>query len=196
MVAVVFDERSAREHMREVGKWWWVPLVTGIVWLILAWILLSFDATTVWTVAIFTGIFLIFGGAAEFMMATVTPSWRWLHIVLGLLFIAFGTASFVWPQVTFVALAALISWVIMIAGVFHVVGASLNPAQFRRIVRGHLQFLSKHRGAREAERARRVMLWGLRFRGLLYRGERGRAFRETAQWLGSGKTATLLESPR
>ena len=93
--------------MRQVGRWWWVPLVTGIIWLILAWILLSFDATTVWTVAIFTGIFLIFGGAAEFMMASVTPSWRWLHIVLGLLFIAFGTASFVWPQVTFVALAAL-----------------------------------------------------------------------------------------
>ena len=90
--------------MRQVGKWWWVPLVTGILWLILAWILLSFDATTVWTVAIFAGILLIFGGAAEFMMATVTPSWRWLHIVLGLLFIAFGTASFVWPQVTFVAL--------------------------------------------------------------------------------------------
>ena len=54
----------------------------------------------------------------------------------------------------------------------------------------------KHRGARVAERARRVMLWGLRFRGLLYRGERGRAFRDTARWLGSGKTATLLESPR
>jgi hypothetical protein len=40
------------------------------------------------------------------------------------------------------------------------------------------------------------MLWGLRLRGLLYRGERGRAFREAARWLGSGKTATLLESPR
>ena len=66
----------------------------------------------------------------------------------------------------------------------------------RRIVRGHLQFLRKHRGARVAERARRVMLWGLRFRGLLFRGERGRAYRDTARWLGSGKTATLLESPR
>ena len=32
------------------------------------------------------------------------------------------------------------------AEVVHVVGASLNPAQFRSIVRGHLQFLRKHRG--------------------------------------------------
>jgi hypothetical protein len=82
------------------------------------------------------------------------------------------------------------------AEVFHVVGASLNPRQFRAIVRGHLQFLRKHRGEPEAERARRVMLWGLRMRGLVFRGERGRAFRETARWLGSGTTATLLESPR
>ena len=82
------------------------------------------------------------------------------------------------------------------AEVFHVVGASLNPRQFHAIVRGHLQFLRKHRGEREAERARRVMLWGLRARGLVFRGERGRAYRESARWLGSGDTASLLESTR
>jgi N-acetylglucosaminyl-diphospho-decaprenol L-rhamnosyltransferase len=82
------------------------------------------------------------------------------------------------------------------AEVFHVVGASLNPRQFKAIVRGHLQFLRKHRGEREAERARRVMLWGLRMRGLVFRGARGQAYRDSARWLGSGRTATLLESPR
>jgi hypothetical protein len=82
------------------------------------------------------------------------------------------------------------------AEVFHVVGASLNPRQFHAIVRGHLQFLRKHRGEREAERARRVMLWGLRMRSLVFRGERGRAYRESAQWLGSGNTTALLKSAR
>ena len=80
------------------------------------------------------------------------------------------------------------------AEVFHVVGASLNPARFQDVVRGHLQFLRKHRGKRVAERARRVMLWGLRGRGLVFRGERGRAYRDTARWLGSGRVDTLLES--
>ena len=82
------------------------------------------------------------------------------------------------------------------AEVTHVVGASLNPRQFKAIVRGHLQFLRKHRGLRVAERARRVMLWGLRLRSLLFRGDRGRAYREAAQWLGSGNTTALLESAR
>jgi hypothetical protein len=80
------------------------------------------------------------------------------------------------------------------AKVVHVIGASHNPALFKEIVRGHLRFLRKHRGLRVAERARRVMLWGLRLRGLLFHGERGRAYRDTARWLGSGRTASLLES--
>ena len=80
------------------------------------------------------------------------------------------------------------------AEAYHVVGASLNPARFKHVVRGHLQFLRKHRGIRVAEQARRVMLWGLRVRGLVFRGERGRAYREVARWLGSGRAASLLES--
>jgi N-acetylglucosaminyl-diphospho-decaprenol L-rhamnosyltransferase len=80
------------------------------------------------------------------------------------------------------------------AEAFHVVGASLDPARFQAIVRGHLQFLRKHRGVRVAERARRVMLWGLRARGLVFRGERGRAYRDAARWLGSGQVDALLES--
>jgi GT2 family glycosyltransferase len=80
------------------------------------------------------------------------------------------------------------------AEVFHVVGASLNPARFTSIVRGHLQFLRKHRGVRTAERARRVMLWGLRVRGALFRGDRGRSYRDAARWLRSGDVDALLES--
>ena len=80
------------------------------------------------------------------------------------------------------------------AEAFHVLTSSVNPAQFQLLVRGHLRFLRKHQGLRTAERARRVMLWALRMRGLLFPGERGRAYRDAARWLGSGKTAALLES--
>jgi N-acetylglucosaminyl-diphospho-decaprenol L-rhamnosyltransferase len=80
------------------------------------------------------------------------------------------------------------------AEVVHVLTASANPAMFRHLVRGHLRFLAKHRGAREAERARRLMLVALRLRGLVFRGDRGRAYRDAARWLRSGGVASLLES--
>ena len=78
------------------------------------------------------------------------------------------------------------------AGATHVYGASHGGRLFREQVRGHLRFLAKHRGARYAERARRLMRASLRLRGALFRGDRGRAYRETAAWLGSGTVAELL----
>jgi hypothetical protein len=75
----------------------------------------------------------------------------------------------------------------------HVGGATHGGRLFRENVRGHLRFLAKHRGAREAERARRLMLAALRLRGLLFRGERGRQYREAARWLASGSAQALLE---
>jgi hypothetical protein len=64
---------------------------------------------------------------------------------------------------------------------------------FRENVRGHLRFLAKHRGVRYAERARRLLRLALRLRGRVFRDERGRMYREAAEWLGSGRVPELLE---
>ena len=74
----------------------------------------------------------------------------------------------------------------------HVRGASHGGRLYRENLRGHLLFLRKHCGTRYAERARRLLLAALRLRGLLFRGERGRVYREAASWLASGNVAALL----
>ncbi len=75
----------------------------------------------------------------------------------------------------------------------HVRGASHSGRLYRENLRGHLLFLWKHRGPKVAERARRLLLVSLRLRGLVFRGERGRAYRDGAAWLASGDAATLVE---
>jgi hypothetical protein len=75
----------------------------------------------------------------------------------------------------------------------HVRGASHAGRLYRENLRGHLRFFWKHRGPREAERARRLLLVAVRLRGMIFRGERGRGYRETASWLASGNIAQLLE---
>jgi N-acetylglucosaminyl-diphospho-decaprenol L-rhamnosyltransferase len=78
----------------------------------------------------------------------------------------------------------------------HVGGASTRQnwgPMFREQVRGHLRFLAKHRGPREAERARRLLLVSLQLRGVVFPGERGRTYTEAAQWLASASTPELLE---
>ncbi|MFL5932238.1 MAG: glycosyltransferase family 2 protein, partial [Gaiellaceae bacterium] len=45
---------------------------------------------------------------------------------------------------------------------------------YREQLRGHLRFLAKHRGRREAERARRLLLASMRLRSVIFRGDRRR----------------------
>jgi GT2 family glycosyltransferase len=74
------------------------------------------------------------------------------------------------------------------------VGAGAHGGRFyRENVLGHLRFLRKHRGPATAERARRLLLAALRLRGVLFRGERGRVYRETADWLATGSARELLD---
>jgi GT2 family glycosyltransferase len=75
----------------------------------------------------------------------------------------------------------------------HVRGASHGGRLYRENLRGHLRFLAKHRGLSYAARARRLLLVSLRLRGLVFRGERGRTYREASAWLASGDVTELLE---
>ena len=75
----------------------------------------------------------------------------------------------------------------------HVRGASHAGRLYRENLRGLLRFLQKHRGLRHAEYARRLLRVALRLRGLIFRGERGRTYRDAASWLASGDVAELLE---
>jgi GT2 family glycosyltransferase len=74
----------------------------------------------------------------------------------------------------------------------HVGGASHGGRMFRENVRGHLRYLSLHGRPGEAERARKLLRASLLLRGRLYRGERGRVYREVASWLGAGDVDALL----
>jgi N-acetylglucosaminyl-diphospho-decaprenol L-rhamnosyltransferase len=78
------------------------------------------------------------------------------------------------------------------AGATHVYGASHKGRLYLELQRGHLRFFAKHRGAAYAERVRKLLRAGLLLRGVIYRGERGRPYREAAAWLGSGSVDRLL----
>jgi N-acetylglucosaminyl-diphospho-decaprenol L-rhamnosyltransferase len=74
----------------------------------------------------------------------------------------------------------------------HVYGASHKGRLYLELQRGHLRFFAKHHGAAYAERVRKLLRAGLLLRGAVYRGERGRPYREAAAWLGSGTVDRLL----
>lgn len=103
---------------------WWLLLVTGIGWLIFAWIVLSFDFTTVWAVAIWAGCGIIAAGLVQFAAGSVLEGfWKWMAYGLGVVGIVVGFLCLVWPGQTFLVLAALIGWYLMFKGVFDIIMA-------------------------------------------------------------------------
>jgi GT2 family glycosyltransferase len=74
-------------------------------------------------------------------------------------------------------------WFTPEAEAVHVGGATHGGRMYVENVRGHVRWFAKHRGPREAARARRLLVAALRLRGVIFRGERGRMYREAARAL-------------
>jgi uncharacterized membrane protein HdeD (DUF308 family) len=101
---------------------WWVFLITGIAWMLLALIVLRFDYTTVSAISILFGIVAIAAGVLEIGVLILAAGWwKLLHGVLAAVFIVTGIVAFVHPGDTFQALAAVFSFFLVIAGTFDIV---------------------------------------------------------------------------
>jgi N-acetylglucosaminyl-diphospho-decaprenol L-rhamnosyltransferase len=74
-------------------------------------------------------------------------------------------------------------WFTPEAEAVHVGGATHGGRMFGENVKGHVRWFAKHRGPKEAARARTLLRTSLRMRGVLFRGERGRMYRDAARSL-------------
>jgi uncharacterized membrane protein HdeD (DUF308 family) len=124
----VVDEVVEEVELAETAsRFWWLYLITGVLWLWVTLIILSLDIDTVYAVAILFGFVAIGAGISEFLMiGASTTGWKIAHGVLGVIFIAAGIVAFFRPQGTFVALAAIVAWVLLFKGIFDIVLALMS----------------------------------------------------------------------
>jgi uncharacterized membrane protein HdeD (DUF308 family) len=106
-----------------IGRWWWVLLVTGILWILIGLFVLQAHYESAVAIGYLIGFWLFFAGVAEFVEAAAVAGWRWLHIAFGVLFVIGGVASLTSPFQTFTVLAALIGFFLVIKGTFDLVMA-------------------------------------------------------------------------
>ncbi len=125
-------EAEAQAVARMLSRGWWVYLVTGALWLIFGWVVLSArsEIRTVWAVAVYAGVLFLLVGIGQLVVAAVAESWNWLHAVFGVLALLAAVAAFAWPGPTFLTLAAVLAWYLLFDGVFLLVGAFYD----RRVV--------------------------------------------------------------
>jgi uncharacterized membrane protein HdeD (DUF308 family) len=119
---------------------WWLLLLAGIGWMLVALIVLRFDYRSVSAISILFGIVAIFAGVFELgTLFLVRGWWKLLYAVLGLIFIVAGIVAFVHPGDTFRALAAVFSFFLIFAGTFDII---VSIAARREIEVWWLQLIS------------------------------------------------------
>jgi uncharacterized membrane protein HdeD (DUF308 family) len=113
---------DAVDELASTTKHWWLLLVTGVAWVVIAILILRFDYTTVAAIAVLFGVFCFAAAANEVMVSAVTSSrgWRILHWLLAALFIVVGIVAFFRPSDTFVGLAAVMSFYFVFRGSFDI----------------------------------------------------------------------------
>jgi uncharacterized membrane protein HdeD (DUF308 family) len=113
---------AAREAVAEAARYWWLFLVTGIIWLLVSIIILRFDYKSVAAISILFGVIVLFFGVNELFAVFATHGWwRIGHGLLGVIFVVIGIVAFVHPGDTFRALAAVISFFFIFKGFFDII---------------------------------------------------------------------------
>ena len=118
----MFSTATAERAIGRALPPWWLFLITGVGWTLVALILLRFDYTSVSAISILFGFIAIAAGVLEIGMLFISPGWwKLLNGLLALVFIVAGIVAFIHPGNTFAALAAVFSFFLIFAGTFDII---------------------------------------------------------------------------
>jgi uncharacterized membrane protein HdeD (DUF308 family) len=118
---------AVRSGVRDLSSVWWWFLTLGVVWTLFGAYVLSYRVGSLAAVAALVGVAFLFGGVTQLVVASRVRSWRWLFIVGGILAVAAGITTFVWPAITLYVVSILVAWYLIIFGIMHLVGALAGP---------------------------------------------------------------------
>lgn len=112
------DRQVAEGYARR----WWLFVITGILWLLLGFMLLSYRVSSISITVVFISIVFFMGAVALFVASAVTTGgWRVLAIIGGIVAIGAAIGALVWPAPTLLVVSVFVAWYLLFSGIFYVV---------------------------------------------------------------------------
>ena len=141
---------------------WWMFLVTGIAWLVIALIVLRFRVTSVVAVGVLMGVVFLGGWFSEILIASMRARWRWAHVLMALLFLFAACWSFASPFGAFWALAAVVGLLLILRGsldlVTSIFSREINPTWWLGLITGILEIVIGFWASQQAFPARAALV--------------------------------------
>ncbi len=137
---------ALRAQVTDAARWWWVFIVTGVIWLMVSLVVLRFTETSVTTVGILIGVVFTIAAITEFMVVGVTSGgWKVVHVILAVVFVLGAIWGYANPKDAFWALASVLGFVLVIYGAIQLTEAvatrSVNPLWWLGLTVGILLIL-------------------------------------------------------
>lgn len=137
---------QGRMIVREAARYWWLYLVSGVSWLVIAWLVLRLNMTSITTVGVLIGVVFVMSGVTEAALAAMVPGgWKVWHYILSVIFLLGGLWGFIRPVNTFFALASVLGLILIFYGAFDVVRSissrMVNPYWWLGLISGVLLIL-------------------------------------------------------
>jgi uncharacterized membrane protein HdeD (DUF308 family) len=137
---------EGRMIVREAARYWWLYLVSGVSWLVIAWLVLRLNMTSITTVGVLIGVVFVMSGVTEAALAAMVPGgWKVWHYILSVIFLLGGLWGFIRPVNTFFALASVLGLILVFYGAFDIVRSissrMVNPYWWLGLISGVLLIL-------------------------------------------------------
>ena len=137
------EERMA---VREGARSWWIFFLSGIAWLLIAWMVLRLNETSIATVGVLLGFVLIAAGLNETVLASVmSGGWKVWSYVMAFIFLLGGLWGLIRPIDTFFALASVLGLILIFDGTFTIARSvawrAVNPYWWIGLISGILLIL-------------------------------------------------------
>ena len=118
------DDPRLRPLLQQLARYWWVELLLGVLWVVIAVVVLKFNHASVTTVGVLTGIMFLVFAAEEFLLAALDESSaRWVWALFGVLLTASGIVALIQPEATFAGFADILGFVFLLIGILWTVQA-------------------------------------------------------------------------
>lgn len=116
--------RDVDDLAADAARYWWLFIVTGSLWLLFSLLVFRFNINSVTGIGIAIGAFCIAAGINEFLaIGASSGGWKAVRAGLGVLFALIGIVALAYPNRTFVEVAAIFSFFLLIKGSFDMLTA-------------------------------------------------------------------------
>ena len=107
-----------------LSRLWWLWLIFGVGWILIALVILQFDQASITTVGVLIGIMFLLSGFQQLALGSLTQGWMQLVLFFfGLLMLVAGVIALISPENTFAAIADILGFLFLIIGIFWVIQA-------------------------------------------------------------------------